>query len=231
MPLNISKTGKILKALNRLETITEFNTSLPVKIEVKKQINPIRYLIQLGNREVETKSTIALTPGNKYFAEIKDIKNKLQISNLKEIPEILDMLDNISLKNDKNKTFKLNTFSKHEILHHLSNANSKTEFLFFTNILMALEQKIHHLIINGQKKAMIQYKYTKNRVKFYAIFNHLGELEGEISTDSLSIYSPYLATLNLIEYYKNDLNLKLYLYKKDIKPLFAFSQNLLNLKV
>jgi len=231
MPLNVSKLGKVLKTLNRLEGIKEFNATLPVKIEVKKEINPIRYLIKLGNREVETKSSIPREVGKKYFAEIKEIKSKLQISNLKEIPEILTILDKIKFLNEKDKTFKLHTFSKEEILQHLANANNKTEFVFFTNILMAYEQKIFHLIINEKKKALMQYKYSKNKVKFYAIFNHLGELEGEITTDSLTVYSPYSATLQLIELYKDELDLQVFLYKKEAKPIYVFAENLLNLKV
>ncbi|GAB6073809.1 hypothetical protein [Nautilia lithotrophica] len=231
MPLNVSKLGKVLKTLNRLEGIKEFNATLPVQIEVKKEINPIRYLIKLGNREVETKSSIPLEVGKKYFAQIKEIKSKLQISNLKEIPEILTILDRIKFLNEKDKTFKLHTFSKDEILQHLANANNKTEFVFFTNILMAFGQKIFHLIINEKKKALIQYKYTKNKVKFYAVFNHLGEIEGEITTDSLTVYSPYSATLQLIELYKDELDLEVFLYKKEAKPLYVFAENLLNLKV
>ena len=41
MPLNISKLGKVLKTLNRLEGIKEFNATLPVKIEVKKEIKKV----------------------------------------------------------------------------------------------------------------------------------------------------------------------------------------------
>ena len=231
MPLNVSKLGKVLKTLNRLEGIKEFNATLPVKIEVKKEINPIRYLIKLGNREVETKSSIPLEVGKKYFAEIKEIKSKLQISNLKEIPEILTILDKIKFMNEKDKTLKLHTFSKDEILQHLAYSNNKTEFIFFTNILMAFHQKIFHLIINEKKKALMQYKYSKNKVKFYAVFNHLGELDGEITTDTLTVYSPYNATLQLIELYKDDLDMEVFLYKKEAKPIYVFAENLINLKV
>jgi len=227
MPLNISKIGKVLKDLNRIGDVSEFNATLPVKIEVKKEINPIRYLIKLGNREVETKSSFPLTVGKKYFAEIKEIKSKLQISNLKEIPDILEMLSKISFKN-KEKTI---NFTKHEILNHLANSQNKLEFIFFTNMLLSFEQNIRHLIINEQKKALIQYKYTKKSVKFYAVYNHLGELEGEITQNSLTLYSPYTATLQLIQIYKDELELDVFLYKKEPKPLFNFSENLLNLKV
>ena len=71
---NISKLGKILKSLNRLEGIKEFNATLPVKIEVKKELNPIKFLINLGNREIETKSYIPLQVGKKYLAQIKETK-------------------------------------------------------------------------------------------------------------------------------------------------------------
>jgi len=225
MPLNISKLGKVLKTLNRLEGIKEFNATLPVKIEVKKEINPIRYLIKLGNREVETKSNLPLIVGKKYFAQINEYKSSIQISNLKPFPEILEILEKISFKE------KLIKFSKKEILQHLANSNSKTEFIFFTNILLALQEKIYHLIINEKKKALMQYKYSKNRVKFYAVFNHLGEIEGEITVDSLTIYSPYKATLQLIEQYKDELTLNVFLKQTEVKELFNFSENLLNLKV
>ncbi|AZV46832.1 hypothetical protein C3L23_05965 [Nautilia sp. PV-1] len=231
MPLNISKLGKILKAVNRLEEIKEFNATLPVKIEVKKQINPIRYLIKLGNREIETKSSIPLLIGKKYFAEIKENKNRLQISNLKELPRLLEMMEKLEIKNTNEENSSLHSFGKQEILQHLSNSVSKFEFIFYTNMLMAYEQKIHHLIINEKKKALMQYKYSKNKVKFYAIFNHLGELEGEITENSLTVYSPYNATLQLINLYKDELSLELFLYKKEVSPLYNFSENLLNLKV
>jgi len=228
MPLNISKLGKILKATNRLEGIKEFNATLPVKIEVKKEINPIRYLIKLGNRELETKSSFPLTVGKRYYAEIYENKTKLQIKNLKEIPQILEMLEKIKINSEKDK---IQTFDKKEILQRLALSESKTEFVFFTNMLLAFEQKIYHLIINEKKKAILQYKYSKNRVKFYAVFNHLGELEGEIDSERLIIYSPYSATLQLINEYKNELDLELFIYKKEVFPIYKFSENLLNLKV
>jgi hypothetical protein len=96
MPLNLSKVGKVLKTLNRLEGIKEFNASLPVKIEVKKELSPIRFLIKLGNREIETKSYIPLKVGKKYLAQIKEGKYSIKISNLKEYPKILNTLKKIN---------------------------------------------------------------------------------------------------------------------------------------
>jgi len=222
MPLNISKLGKVLKSLNRLESVS-FNTSLPVKVEVKKELNPITYLIKLGNKEVETKSHMKLEVGKTYFAQIKELKNSIQITNLKEYPKILKTLEHINIKELTPK--------KEEIITHLANAKTKEEFLFLTNILIAYEKKIFHLVINEKRKGFLQYKYSKNKVKFYACFSNLGELEGEITENSLTIYSPYEATISLINYYKDELPLKVYTYKKEVKPIYIFSNSLLDLKV
>lgn len=146
MSLNLSKIGKVFKTLNRFEGIKEFNALLPVKIEVKHQINPIKFLIQLGNREIETKSYIPLKIGKKYLAQIKEGKYSIKISNLKEYPKILEILKKIDLKD------KILSPQKNEIMHNLANANNKNEFIFWMNILLSLQQKIYHIIINEKKK-------------------------------------------------------------------------------
>ena len=224
MPLKISDVGKILKALNKFEGIGEFNTSLPVKIEVKKAINPITYLINVGNKkDLITKSKVKLTPG-KYFASIKELDGFIQIKDLKPLPKIAILLEKI------NFSFKEKNLDKHTIMHHLANSTSKEEFLFFTNILLSMQKKIHHYIINERKKALLQYKYSKNRLQFYAVFNNLGEIEGEIFNNLVKIYSPYKEVLNLIEENKNLIDLNIQTFLKNTKPLFEFNENLLNLK-
>ena len=224
MPLSISKIGKILKTINRLNTI-EFNAALPIKVEVKKQLNPIRYLIKLGNKEIETRSYTPLEVGTKYLAEIKEQKGVIQIKNLKKLPKIMEMLENISQKKDLIK------LDKKEILHHLAHAKNKEEFLLFSNIFFALTQyNIHHLIISEEKKAIIQYKYKKNKLQFYACFTHLGEMEGEIVLPRVKIYSPYISTIRLIQQYKNELDYIIETEKKDVAPIYKFSNNILDLK-
>jgi hypothetical protein len=225
MSLNLSKIGKVLKILNRFEGIKEFNATLPVKIEVKKEINPIRYLIKLGNREIETKSYIPLKVGEKYLAQIKENRYSLQISNLKKYPKILNVLEKIKFKSDLIK------FEKKEIITHLANSTNKTEFLFYMNILLALQEKIYHLIINDKKKALMQLKYKKNSVKFYAVFSHLGEIEGLLLNNYLKLYCEFDSAINLINLYKNELPLKVEIEKKEVKELYEFKENLINLKV
>ena len=225
MPLNISKLGKILKTINRVSAPIEFNATLPVKIEVKKQINPITYLIKLGNRETETKSYLPLEVGKKYITQIKELKHSIQITNLKPFPKILEILQKIDLP----KGFK--EYNKEEIIKHLINAKNQNEFLFFANLLLALDKKIYHFSINEEKKALMQFKYSKNKISFYAIFQNLGEIEGEISQSYVTICSSYKNVLNLIKQYENEINLKVTLKLKNPKTLFDFKNTLLDLKV
>jgi hypothetical protein len=224
MQLNISKLGKILKTINRVSIPAEFNATLPVKIEVKKQLNPITYLIKLGNRETETKSYLPLEVGKKYMAQIKELKHSIQITNLKEFPKMLDILQ----KADIPKGF--NEFKKEEVIKHMANANNKTDFLFFANILLALEKGIYHFAINEEKKALIQFKYNKNKVSFYAVFQNLGEIEGEINEYKVTLYSVYENVLNFIKHHENEIDLKVETKLKQPKVLYQFSDKLLDLK-
>ena len=226
MKLNISEVGKILKAVNKYRGIGEFNESLPLKIEIKKQLDEYNYLINIGNKkEIISKSFVKLKVG-KYFAIIKELGNNIKITNLKEFPKILSLLEKIDLK-EKNFDKPL---TKDIILHHLANSHSKNEFIFFTNILLALKEQIHHLIIN-EKKSLLQFKYKKNKITFYAVFNNLGEIEGEIFENKVLIYSPFENTLNLIKEYSDTIQFEVItILKKDIKPLFEFKENLLDIK-
>jgi hypothetical protein len=226
MPLKLSEVGKILKTLNRFEGIKEFNSSLPVKIEVKQQLSPIRYLIKLGNREVETKTDIPLKTGEKFIAEITEKNSIIQIRNLRKFPKILEILDKITLSKEVFDT------KKESITNHIVHSQDKTEFLFFANLLLAKEKNIEHLIIQGErKKSLMQYRYTKNFVEFYAVFNHLGELNGTITLQKLRIFSPFYSTIKLMETFKNEFDLEVEIERKNTKPLFEFSEKLLDIKV
>ncbi len=224
MPLNISNLGKILKTLNRVSLPAEFNATLPVKIEIKKELNPITYLIKLGNRELETKSKVPLKEGMKYFAQIHENAQTLQIRNLKPYPEVLDILQKTPLK----KGFF--GFKKDEVIQHLTNAKNRNEFLFFANIWLAMQKNIRHFAINEEKKALMQYKYSKNRISFYAVFQNLGELDGEITQNSVKICSEYDNVLKLLKNYENEIDLKLHICLKKPKALYVFTDKLLDLK-
>ena len=233
--MNISQLGKILKATNRLNMPTEFNASLPIKIIVKKQLNPIRYLLQLGNKQLETKSYKHLEIGAKYLGEIAQKENSINIKNLTKMPKIFDEIP------EDIKTFLPdsadNAKHKDAILKHLANSNTKNEFIFYTNLLLAFQKEIKHFVINEDgKKSLHQIKKEKHKLKFYSFFSNLGPVSGEI------FYNDYVYYLNLMVEFQNSINI----IKKHIKelknfevtivqasstPLFEINENgILNLK-
>jgi hypothetical protein len=82
-----------------------------------------------------------------------------------------------------------------------------------------------------RKKALMQLKYKKNTVKFYAVFEHLGEIEGLLCQNNLKLFCEFDSTINLINLYKNELPFFLVeVRKKEIKPIYEFNENLINLK-
>jgi hypothetical protein len=237
---NISQVGKILKATNRLNMPTEFNASLPITIEVKKQINPIRYILKLGKKEVETKSYTPLEIGGKYKAQINQTDNKIEIKNLKKIPNIFnkfpnsikygidDLLKDDPLKSpDKYKTF---------LMKNLAQANNQQEFVFYSQMLLALNQEVYHLFINDEKKSLIQLKPKKKKLKFYGFFENLGGIGGEIYLIDeiyLDLMVEFQNSLYLIEKNLDELKGVIINSIKQEKttPLFEVSENsLLNLK-
>jgi hypothetical protein len=223
MLLNISKIGKILKETNRLAG--EFNTSIPLKVEIKKEINPITYLIKLGNREVETKSFVPLKVGNKYLANVTEKKGKITIQNLKPYPKLLELLEKLPLKKEQNLT-------KEKILEHLSHAKSKEEFLFYANILFAFQKGIRHIFINEKNnQGIMQFKYEKNRITFYAAFKFLGELKGEITPYKVTIYTPFKNVASLILQNSDKIDKKVEVFVNDsINSMFEFKNSLLDIK-
>jgi len=238
---NISQVGKILKATNRLNMPTEFNATLPITIIVKKQLNPIRYILQLGKKEVETKSYTPLEVGAKYKAQINQTDSKIEIKNLTKIPNIFNKFpNNINSTIDdllKDNPLENNTKYKNFLLNHLANASTKEEFIFFSQMFLALNQEIKHLFIKeNNKKALIQLKHKKRKIDFYAYFENLGAIGGEIYLSDeiyLNLMVEFQNSFELLKQYQNDLKgIVINLSNQKIKPLFEVNENnLVNLKV
>jgi len=237
---NISQVGKILKATNRLNMPTEFNATLPIDIVVKKQLNPIRFLLQLGKKEVETKSYTPLEVGAKYKAEILQTDSKIEIKNLTKLPNIFNKFpDTIEYSIDdllKDNPLESNKKYKSFLLNHLANATTKDEFLFYSQMLLAFNQEIKHLFIKDEKKALIQFKHKKRKINFYAYFENLGPIGGEIYlTDEIYmiLMVEFQNSFSFLTKYTNELNFNITIKNEKTKPLFEIEENnsLLNLKV
>jgi hypothetical protein len=59
---------------------------------------------------------------------------------------------------------------------------------------------------------------------------HLGEIEGILDQKSLKLFCEFDSTVGLINLYKNELPFIVDVKKKEIKEIFEFSENLINLK-
>jgi hypothetical protein len=229
--IDVSKLGKILKATNRLNMPTEFNASLPIKIEVKKQLSPIRYLLQLGHKELETKSYKNLEIGGKYLGEVLQKESSINIKNLTKIPKIFD-----DIPEDIKTFMPEDSKYKEEILKHLANSNTKADFLFYTNLLLAFQKNIKHLIINEDgKKSLHQIKKEKKRVKFYSFFSNLGAISGEIFYDDiyyLNLMVEFQNSIHIIKKHLKELkNFEVTISQDSSTPLFEISEaGILNLK-
>ncbi|NPA55916.1 MAG: hypothetical protein GXO40_06085 [Epsilonproteobacteria bacterium] len=238
---DISQVGKILKAANRLNMPAEFNATLPLNITVKKQLNPIRYLLKLGNKELETRSYTPLEVGRQYKAIVTQHGDKIEIKNLHKIPNIfMKFPDSITYSVDdllEDDPLQSNEKYKQFLMHHLANANNKEEFLFYSQLFLAFNQNIKHLFIKDKTKAIIQMKPTKKqKLSFWGYFEHLGAIGGEIYLADelyLTLIVEFLNSLNFLQKHIEQLHMNVTLKQDTPPPLFEVTQtnSLLNLKV
>ncbi len=251
----ITKIAKIENLLAKMTT-SRFNAILPLNIDVKEKIDPTRYLLQIGKREISTKSLIDLEVGAKYWGILKENTktNSINLSNLLKKPKILNLQNQINFPSFDQQSL-LTLFSKTDpknslktmIIQNLSNATSKSEFIILSNMLLALHENIFSFILNEKNKSTLfqlrknnkQKSNSKNstnlELEFYAAFEHLGPINGTIQL----IQNETKLTLNL--YYENS---AIFLKKelssldmiatininKNITPLFEFGNSLLDLK-
>ena len=238
---DISQIGKILKQTNRLSMPSNINNTLPITITVKKQLSQNEYLLELGRKNIKTYSQIKLELNTKYKAIIQQTDTKINIKNLTKIPNIFlnfpDSLELPSLDLSKDSFAQTDKNYKNFLLHQLSQAHSKEEFLFFSQLFLAFNQGIRHFLINDQRKALFQTKYKKNKIKFYGYFENLGGVGGEIYlADSiyLNLMVEFQNSLELLKAnLKNLKGLKVNIKKETTKPLFDIKNdtNLFNIKV
>jgi hypothetical protein len=227
----------------------QFNAALPIAITVKKQINPWRYLLQMGTQEISTKSLKKLTIGGEYWAELRSGRAQhMVINHLVEKPEPLHakvvpylkpvglMFDNfLAIVNEPNH-FK--TIQK-ILLQQLSELLQKESFLHFSPMLLTLQQDTLTFPLHyGNKSALLQYQVgNQGDIHFFIAMAHLGPMEGVLSQVNhqthLKLVVEYESSLNMVQSHlqKNALfdtfSIK---QRENITPLVPLQERLLNLK-
>ncbi len=254
---NLSPLAKIESILAKIsDAPIKFNTTLPVNVDVKEKLEPQKYLLQIGKKEMTTKSTLDLEVGKKYWGVMKnETKSKgVSLSHLLEKPHLLQgkktLLPTMSLEKleqiltqDKPKEA-----MKFALLEKMSTATTKQEFMSQANMLQALQENVFTFVMaHGNKETLFQFKKRKSKknkkessedskIDFYAAFENLGPIEGVVEVidgiRKLSLYLYYENSLKFLEKELKSLDLEGFLYKKEgkISPLYEYGESLLDVK-
>ena len=250
----LSKIEAILAKINA-KTVT-FNTTLPVTIDVKEKLEPQKFLLQVGKREMTTKSALELEVGKQYWGVMKeDVKLKSpSLSQLLQKPHLLQgkkgllptfttaQLETL-LSSEKPKEM-----MKFTLLEKMAQATSKHEFMSLSNMIQALHENVFTFVMaHNQKETLFQLKKRKSKhskeekeedskIDFYAAFENLGPVEGVIEVidgvRKLSLYLYYENSLKFLQKELKSLDIEGFLYKKEgkITPLYEYGQSLLDVK-
>lgn len=215
-----------------------FNANLPVSIEVMKQIDPTRYRLKLGRKELTTKSGKNLKEGQKYWANFSEKQGGiLTISSLYKQPQLFEK-DEYFLPLDYEHFFDSKTFSYNDfkafLLKQLSDDTlSKTLFKTLSYMLLALSKATIHLPLSYDgKKVMLQFQVQADEtLLFYMALEHLGPLRGILSPTELHIATMYEKSFHYLQKESPKLGMITHItLQQEILPLFDLSDIVLDLK-
>ena len=247
----IVNIAKIETLLANLKT-KRFNSVLPMTIDVLDKGDKNQYTLKIGNKELQTKSAMALDVGSKYWGVMKEEPNTAPtLSGLLKKPKLLQMQrKNFLPELNSTKLQELITKEnpkaemKAVLLERLSTAVSKNEFMTLTNMIAALNENVFTMVLKEENQStMFQFKKRKKstsdskedaKIDFYAAFENLGPIEGVVSVIngerkvSLSLF--YEESLEFLKNELEYLDLEGFLYKKDknIEPIYELSASLLD---
>lgn len=239
----IGKLQKLSQVLAQSATSkASYNASLPMLIRVVSKLKGDLYLLQVGTQKFQTRSHKELFIGERYWGEMgKSTLGHIVLRNLVHQPKIIEYFQHsplrFSVQDLQNLGKEKDIFEdfKDFLAHRLSEAQSKEEFLFLSNMLLALKSGVLNLVI-GEKEDILQIKRIgQNKVRFSAIMPILGIIEGEISfydgRNILDMKVLYESTRVVLE--KNlDLlsgfELRQIIVDARIQPLYEFHKSLLD---
>lgn len=249
----IKQLGQLAQIQNNLQNsatqATQFNATLPMRLEVMEKMQGIRYMLKIGNITMETKSLKELEIGGKYWAMMAKSNGSITLSNLIKQPDLLKT-QNTPLKLNPETMAQFlkegeNPFEtmKGFLMDRLAQAESKWEFAFLSHMLMSLRQKVLTLPLHYDEKKDGFLQLRKRRannhdyLEFYSVFANLGATWGylyklnngiklDISVMYESIAKLLKNNLNELEFI-NQVNIHT---NSEIKPLYDFNDFLLDLE-
>ena len=247
----------IISALPQLQSILQnlgsvkLNSLLPLEVLVLKQTAPEKYLLQIKNQNVEVTSAKSLTVGDTYLTSIK-AEPKLNLINLQHFIKVplkqqqaiytVDELISHFKKPSKESITQLHS----QLLNNLSQATSKDDFNFYTQLLLGLSQNLVTLPFKYNagfgllqyKKKKKQEKQSQDEVQFYAYLKHLGPLDGVVmlNGDEISVVINVLfeESMKILQSFQEEFSLTKSLHirlKEEIKPLFVLNEQVLDISI
>lgn len=248
----LSQLAQVQNTLqNSASKPTQFNASLPMKLEVMEKMQGIRYMLKVGNVAMETKSLKELEIGGKYWAQMgRGSAGGITLSNLIKQPDLLKE-QNVPLKlsSEAMQQFLKESENPFDVMRgflseRLASAESRWEFAFLSHMLMSLKQKVLTIPLHyddESKDGLMQMR--KKRVggqeclEFYSVFANLGATWGilwdfkeGVRLDISVMYEGVARLLrqNLGELeFINETNINV---DSGIVPLYDFSDSLLDLE-
>lgn len=203
--LNLSQISQISQIS---QDAKYYNNTLPILLQVLEKTR-MGYLLKLGNNIIEAKSTNNLQIGAKFWAIVKDSSvGEILISNLIKQPKIFENIQFSTLKytikefETMVKDGKFVQKFREDLIDNFLKVNSKDEFLFLTNSLLALNKRILNIVIkDNNKNILMQIKRPKgSKIEFSAIFNNLGMIEGSIyNSQKLILKVQYQNVKNILQ--------------------------------
>ncbi|MBE2985307.1 hypothetical protein CCAL9344_07675 [Campylobacter sp. RM9344] len=201
----ISKIGKIQKIANAQNVAPiALNTSLPISLKVSEKIGFNRYILKFANRNLNTKSAKQLDIGANYWAEIESNNENILIKNMFKKPEILNfgilpqglnLIERVIKEND------LAWFYEH-ICDSLMNAKDKESFKIYTDMFLALQEKIVHIpFLYNEIYGIFQFKKGQKESAFYLAFSNFAPILFRLDEKGIvSISTPFKKVANLLNY-------------------------------
>jgi hypothetical protein len=215
-----------------------FNANLPVTITVLKKIDPLRYRLKVGRKELTTKSQKALEISKRYWANFDENKGGiLTISQMWPQPEAfqneaLFPVEDFSFFFDQ-KDFSYDDFRTFLMKKLSDETVSKELFQSYTPMLLALSKQIVHLpLIHNDKKILLQFQAIgKDTVMFYIAMENLGPIQGRLDQNSLNLAVMYEKSLYYLQKEQAKLGMiTRFSLQKEIHPLFDRSDMIFDVK-
>ena len=238
----LSKLSSLLKMSDINNTV--FNTNLPILLQVLDKTKA-GYLLRLGDRVIDAKSSENLIIGSKYWGILNENNDGLLISHLIKQPRILDeiykspiVLDidrlELLINNESKDLTQINNDKLRDILTHtLERINSRDEFILLSNILFGLKYGVVTFIIKDREKRFLtQIRKIHGKIEFCAAFNNLGFIYGELYNNDLILRVQFELTKKILLKHANEIpfNIIDIVLDNSIK-LFFDMDNILDLEV